>query len=110
MAHGQVVKHATLDHNYNVMRPQAVIQKGDQKGEGCFKISWSKVSKTFGASPVLEKKSYVYLREMVEEAIRLAKAGEKNKDDKARRGVMAPVERPDRQYIIDKRIELSRFN
>ncbi|XP_078365926.1 uncharacterized protein LOC144650142 [Oculina patagonica] len=66
-----------LDHNFNVNRPQALIQTGESQGEPRFKISWSKVSKRFSAEPVLEKKSYHYLEDMLEAAFHLAVLGVK---------------------------------
>lgn len=81
------------------------------EGEPRFKTSWSKVSKRFGAEPVLEKKSYEYLEDMLQAAIHLAESGTKlvPQIPKDRSGVMAPTERPSRKEIIDARQQLSRF-
>ena len=75
-----------------------------------FKISWSKVSKRFGAEPVLEQKSYEYLEDILNAAIQLAESGSKAAPRvKDRNGIMAPEQRPSRQEIIDTRKRLSRF-
>ncbi|KAL9977951.1 hypothetical protein ACROYT_G015419 [Oculina patagonica] len=55
----------------------ASIQTGESQGEPWFKISWSKVLKQFGAKPVLQKKSYEYLEDMLEAAFHLAVSGSK---------------------------------
>lgn len=68
------------------------------------------MSKRFGAEPVLEKKSYEYLEDMLQAAILLAASGTKPAPQvKVRSGIMAPVERPSRKDIIDKRAQLSCF-
>ena len=87
-----------------------MIQTGESQGEPRFKISWSKVSKRFGAEPVLEKKSYEYLEDMLQAAFHLAASGIKPAPKvKDRSSVMAPAERPSRKEIIDTRRRLSRF-
>ncbi|XP_044172506.1 uncharacterized protein LOC114961035 [Acropora millepora] len=101
---------AALDHNFNVNRPQAVIQTGESQGEPRFKISWSKVSKRFGAEPVLEQKNYEYLEDMLQAALQLAASGTKATPRiKNRNSIMTPEQRPSRQEIIDTRKRLSRF-
>ena len=91
--------------------PKALIQTGECEGEPRFKISWSKVTKRFGAEPVLEKKSYKYLEDMIATAFDLATLGNKQSvQAKGRTGVMAPAERPNRKEIISTRQRLSRFN
>lgn len=88
----------------------AVIQTGESQGDPRFKISWSKVSKRFGAEPVLEKKSYDYLEDMLKAAFHLAASGTKPVARvKDRCGIMAPKERPSRKEIIETREQLSRF-
>ena len=90
----------------------ATIQDGEAKGEPRFKISWDKVSKRFGADPVPEKKTYDYLTDMLEESVTLANStgqGNLQREDKVDRiHVLAPEERPARQEIIKKRLEMSR--
>ena len=89
---------------------QALIQSGESQGEPRFKISWSKASKKFGAEPVLEKKSYKYLEDMLQAAISLANSGTKPPSKvKDKSSVMAPAERPNRKEIIATRQRLSRF-
>ncbi|KAM9327700.1 uncharacterized protein KZ484_019176 [Pholidichthys leucotaenia] len=51
---------AALDHNNNVNREQAVYQDGESVGEPKYKISWSKVHKTFRARPAAVGKDYSY--------------------------------------------------
>jgi len=86
-----------------------LIQAGECQGEPRFKISWNKVSKRFGAEPVLEEKSYEYLEDM-QAALYLAASGVKPAPRlKDRSGIMAPLERPSRKEIIDRRAQLSRF-
>ncbi|PFX14013.1 hypothetical protein AWC38_SpisGene21870 [Stylophora pistillata] len=55
----------------------ALIRAGECQGETRFKISWNKVSKRFGAEPVLEEKSYEYLKDMLQAALHLAASGVK---------------------------------
>ncbi|XP_044165775.1 uncharacterized protein LOC122949784 [Acropora millepora] len=101
---------AALDHNFNVNRPQAVIQTGESQGEPRFKISWSKVSKRFEVEPVLEQKNYEYLEDMLQAALQLAASGTKATPRiKNRNSIMTPEQRPSRQEIIDTRKRLSRF-
>ena len=60
------------------------------------------MSKRFGAEPLLEEKSYEYLEDMLQTAFLLAASGwmpaPKHKD---RSGVMAPLQRPNRNDIRD---------
>ena len=70
-----------------------MIQTGEYQGEPRFTISWSKVSKRFGAEPVLETKSYKYLEDMLQAAFHLAASGRKPAPQvKDQYGVMAPAE------------------
>ena len=89
---------------------QALIQSGETQGEPRFKISWSRVTKRFGAEPVLEKKSYKYLEDMLQAALLLASSGTRLAlTIKDKSSVMAPTERPSRREIINTRQRLSRF-
>ncbi|XP_016127734.1 uncharacterized protein [Sinocyclocheilus grahami] len=60
---------AALDHNNNANREQAVFQDGETVGEPKFKISWSKVHKSFRARPVAVKKNYGYMMAMVADVL-----------------------------------------
>ena len=79
---------------------QALIQSEESQGEPRWKISRSKASKKFAAQPVLEKKGYEYLEDMLQAAISLANSGTKPAPKvKDKSSVMAPAERPNRKEI-----------
>ena len=101
---------------------QATIQSDQREGELRYKIAWSKVTKRHDAEPVLEPKDYSYLREMLvdvtekTEDVSTAKSLNKGKQNLVvesklsdTRHIMAPLQRPPRQDVINKRISLSRF-
>ena len=68
------------------------------------------MSKQFGAEPVLEKKSYEFLDDMLQAAFHLAALGTKPAPKvKGRSGVMCPTERPSWKEIVDTRQWLSCF-
>ena len=73
-------------------------------------FSWDKVSRIFGAEPVLEEKSYEYHDDMLQTAFLLAASGSmpvlKPKD---RSGVTAPRQKLNQYEIIEERVWLSRF-
>ena len=101
---------------------QATIQSGQREGELRYKIAWSKVTKRHDAEPVLEPKDYSYLQKMLSdvidktEEVSTAKSLSRGKQNLVvesklsnPRHIMAPLQRPPRQDVINKRISLSRF-
>ncbi|KAK3698274.1 hypothetical protein QZH41_009501 [Actinostola sp. cb2023] len=102
---------ASLDHNKNANRQQAVYQDGEFQGEPRYRISWSKVHKGFRARPVLENKSYDYMREMVADVLTLADSQDYPEVvKKDRTHIMAPQERPSRDEIILRRLQACNIN
>ena len=87
---------------------QAVIATGEREGEGRYKIKWSKVTHKFTAQPVLEKKNYNYLKEIISEAMANVENGQKV-NEKATKYCMAPTDKGDRNDIIAKTIKYARF-
>ena len=58
----------------------------------------------------MEEKSYYYLKDMLQAALQLAASGVKPAPKlRDRSHIMAPLERPSRKDIIDRRAHLSRF-
>ncbi|EDO39799.1 predicted protein [Nematostella vectensis] len=102
-------KLAALDHSHHTGRKKSVMQSGQSSGEP---RSWSKVTKRFGAAPVMAKKSYSYLKEMVNDTIKSAyqsKPRRRPNGPDTHRRVMASTERPTRREVIQNRQGLSRF-
>lgn len=99
---------AALDHNNN--REQAVFQDGETVGEPKFKISWSKVHKSFRARPVAVKKDYSYMMAMVADVLSSVTDLKQSVDMTLdRTHIMAPQQRPSRSQIIFQTQQFSHF-
>ncbi|XP_052788440.1 uncharacterized protein LOC128223186 [Mya arenaria] len=64
---------AALDHNHNVNRAQATVKTGSRKGEKRFKTEFSKLSKSWIAKKMYEKKTYEYLENLKEKTLETEK-------------------------------------
>ena len=96
-----------LDNNFNTWRTQDVIKSGEDAGKPMYKVAWRKPSKTFIAWRVYQKKHYEYLGIMMNSVHKKATFGVRRKSAKQ---VMAPVERCERQEIIERAKEFARFS
>ena len=90
---------AALDNNFNAERCQ--------EGKERYKIAWRKPTKKLIARKVYPKKRYDYLRIMLSSVYKRAEKGKKRH---SRKRVMAPVERDNRENIIELRKKLARFS
>ncbi len=89
---------------------QAVFQDGETVDESKFKISWSKVHKSFRASPVAVKKDYGYMTAMVEDVLSSVTDLKQSMDMILdRTHIMAPQQRPSRSQIIFQKEQFSHF-
>ena len=88
---------------------QAVFQDGESVGEPKFKISWSKVHKTFRARPVAVEKDYGYMMPMVAHVLSSVSESNLGMDMRVNPTHMAPQERPSRSQIIFQTQHFSRF-
>lgn len=86
---------------------QAVYQDGESVGEPKYKISWSKVHKTFRARPVATGKDYSYMGEMMADVLSSVTTDMGPTQNSAH--IMAPQERPPRGQIISQTQQFSRF-
>jgi len=106
------VKLAAMDHNYNVGREQATKKKEGNNVKR-FAIAYSKASKKFTAKKIKVDKSYKFLKDIAVNSYYRAVDGEKlskeARQSRKRTLFVAPEERPDRDTIIKKSIEYSRF-
>lgn len=101
---------AALDHNHNIDRPQ--VHKNIKEGIPIprFKISYSKPSKRFVAKKVKTEKSYHYLRDIASDIYyRSQSNNEKDRASRKRSICIAPIERPDREEIIELHTKYSRM-
>ncbi|XP_051972342.1 uncharacterized protein LOC127636023 isoform X2 [Xyrauchen texanus] len=81
----------------------AVFQDGESVGEPKFKISWSKVHKTFRARPVPVEKDYSYMTAMTADVLSSVLDSKQVMDMRINpTHVMAPQERLSRSQIIFK--------
>ena len=101
---------AALDNNYNTGRSQ----KKSTKTTGLrlsvknhYRIAYRKPSKKYIARKFYEKKSYIYLRNMLSEIRRRSFAGIRSLE-KAKRKVMAP-QQYDRKQLITDSVKYKRF-
>ncbi|XP_051972341.1 uncharacterized protein LOC127636023 isoform X1 [Xyrauchen texanus] len=82
---------------------KAVFQDGESVGEPKFKISWSKVHKTFRARPVPVEKDYSYMTAMTADVLSSVLDSKQVMDMRINpTHVMAPQERLSRSQIIFK--------
>ncbi len=89
---------------------QAVFQDGETVGEPKFKISWSKVHKSFRARPVAVKKDYGYMMAMVADVLSSVTDLKQSMDMTLdRTHIMAIQQRPSRSQIIFQTLKFSRL-
>lgn len=66
---------AVLDHNHNVGREQAVVQRSSVKsapeGTKRWRYAYSKAAKEWLSKPVMERKDYGYLKELMVDVLRI---------------------------------------
>ena len=81
------------------------------QSEPGYTISWSKVHKGFRAHLVLEKKRYMYMREMLAGVLTLTDGNDKSEVlRKDRTHIIASQQRSPREEIILKRLQFSHFH
>ncbi len=89
---------------------QAVFQNGESVCESKYKISWSKVHKTFRARPVAVKKDYGYMVAMMADILSSEPDSNQGMDIRLNTThIMAPQERPSGSHIISQTWQFSRF-
>lgn len=86
------------------------MKAGEREGEGRYKIKWSKVTKKFTAQPVLEKKNYDYLNNIMANALANMKSTKKTPTVVKARSCMAPLERENRNVIIERTMKYCRLS
>ncbi len=95
---------------YMLCFKQAVFQDGETVGEPKFKISWSKVHKSFRARPVAVKKDYGYMMAMVADVLSSVTDLKQSMDMTLdRTHIMATQQRPSRSQIIFQTLQFSRL-
>ena len=62
---------AAIDNNSNVGRNQAMIRKGENRGEKRFNIVFPKGRKRWVAKPILERKDYTYVKDMMTTVVKV---------------------------------------
>lgn len=96
---------AALDNNHNVGRAQAVVQTGERKGEKRYNIVFPKGRKRWVAKPVMAKKDYSFVQDMVDGVYRVC-AGTAQSHEVAKIKVpqlsqnIASQPRPDKYEVI----------
>ena len=66
---------AAIDNNENVGRKQAVVERGANTGESKYRKCYSKKQKKWVVKPILEKKTYHFLPEMLERVLEKCESG-----------------------------------
>jgi hypothetical protein len=101
---------AVLDHNFNLGRSHAVASTGEHAGEEMYKVVFPKGRKTWVAKPVLEKKSFDYVFDMLFDLVDVRLQGEKVSSVTLPTNFcrsIAPEARPEKSVVVNRHI--SRF-
>lgn len=95
---------AIMDHNANCDRPQATTTKGDNKGETRYKVVFPKNRKTWVAKPILEKKSFTFVKELIDEVRECKSKLQRQKTPAKIPKNIATVPRPPKEEVIKMHI------
>ena len=68
-------KLASLDHNHNCSRAQAVVKSGIRKGQQRFKVEKPKADKSWVCKPITEPKFYKHLSGMLDDVVKAKQSG-----------------------------------
>ncbi|XP_052767015.1 uncharacterized protein LOC128207876 [Mya arenaria] len=98
---------AALDHNHNVNRAQATVKTGSRKGEKRFRTEFSKLSKSWIAKKMYEKKSYEYLEILMEKTLETEKLNCTRPNRRSLPPNISRNEKPRKEIIVQGRV--SRF-
>ena len=87
---------AVLDHNSNVHRQQAVIQKGEKR----YNVICLKQRNNWVAKPIKEPKSYEYINSMMKDVLKI-KVGKRMKyQPVAQAQNISTIPKPPKQEVI----------
>ena len=95
---------AVIDHNANANREQALVKKGNNKGEKRYNVVFPKGKKKWIAKPIMDEKSYSFVQDLMKEVLLYKNDKKKNKLTQPKKipKNIAAFPRPSKQEIIDK--------
>jgi hypothetical protein len=73
-----VAELAVIGHNSNTARKQATIVKGSKKGEKKYKVVFPKGKKKWVAKPVMARKSFTFIQNLMEDVLSFNNDGQGN--------------------------------
>ncbi len=91
---------AVLDHNSNVHRKQAVIQKGEKKGERRYNVVCPKQRNKWVAKPIKEPKSYEYINSMMKDVLKIKEGKKMKYKPVAQAQNISTIPKPPKQEVI----------
>jgi hypothetical protein len=95
-----------LDHNNNCERKQATVKKGKGIGENRYKVVFPKNRKTWVAKPILQKKSYKFVTNLMDVVLECHETGETNAirvSEHIPKNI-ASIKRPPKEDVIKQHI------